>query len=126
MFLRQAVNYYLSSIPTLFKGMDYFSIPTLLFKNPLLLNLRGGMRLYVENLMDIWTIKEVVLDRQYEQVREIKKGGIVIDIGASLGDFSILAAKQANRVYAFECNPKRVRLMKKNLRLNYTDNVVHV
>jgi len=47
----------------------------------------------------------------------------VIDIGASIGDFSILASINAERVYSFEINDERIFLMKKNIVQNKCSNV---
>lgn len=79
---------------------------------------------YVSNFMDIWTLKEVIVDKQYERINKLDRGGVVIDVGAAIGDFSIYAAKKAKRVIAYECDDERVLLMRKNLQLNKISNVV--
>lgn len=73
--------------------------------------------------MDIWTPKEVVLERQYEQYRPVCRGDIVVDIGASIGDFSFVWSQRAKAVYAYEMNEQRVNLMLMNIRLNNAKNV---
>lgn len=124
MFNFKAINYYLASIFTLLTNFNWWDFPILLFKKPILIKIKSGLNLYVSNLMDIWTLKEVLVDKQYEQVQKIPKGGLVIDIGAAIGDFSINAAKKAKKVIAYECDDERVSLMKKNLELNKTINVI--
>ena len=51
--------------------------------------------------MDIWTLKETLIDKQYEKFNKIEKDDLVIDIGAAIGDFSISASKRANKVIAY-------------------------
>ena len=93
MKLISALKYYISSIPTLLGGVNFYAIPLLLIDNKMLLNTKAGISFYVKALIEIWTIKEVVLDRQYEDHREIRENDIVVDIGAAIGEFSIHAAK---------------------------------
>lgn len=113
-----ALGYYASSVPTLLTGLDFWRIPLLLFGKPVRISTRPGLRFYVASVMDVWLMKEVVLDRQYEMVRAVKAGDTVVDIGASIGDFSIMAAKKGGRVFAYEMDPHRARLASRNIRLN--------
>lgn len=117
-----ALKYYLKSIKTLLQNTNYWMIPLVLIRKPILISTKS-IKLWVSNLMDIWTLKEVILDHQYEQIRKLKEKDIVIDIGASIGDFSILASINAERVYSFEINDERIFLMKKNIVQNKCSNV---
>ena len=117
-----ALKYYLESIKTLLQNTNYWMIPLVLIRKPILISTKS-IKLWVSNLMDIWTLKEVILDHQYEQIRKLKEKDIVIDIGASIGDFSILASINAERVYSFEINDERIFLMKKNIVQNKCSNV---
>ena len=118
------INYYLSSLPTLIKGINLSYIPYVLFKKPILIKLKKEkLEFYVQGIMDIWIVKEVVLDRCYERVRKIQQNDFVIDIGASIGDFSILASKEAKFVYSYEINKARISLMEKNIRINNCKNI---
>ncbi len=122
-FEKNALNYYLTSIVTLFTKINYWLIPFILIKKPILIKTPKGINLWVSNLMDIWTLKEVILDRQYEQIRKLREKDIVIDIGASIGDFSILASKNAKKVYSFEIKNERIFLLKKNIAQNNCSNI---
>jgi len=113
-----AFKYYLKSISTLIFNTNFWIIPIVLIKKPILLKTSKKLNFYVKSLLDIWTIKEVVLDRCYNIHSYIKKGDVVIDIGASIGDFSILASKKANKVYSIEMNSKLIQLFKKNININ--------
>lgn len=56
-------------------------------------------------------------------------GDIVIDVGAHVGYYTLLAARQvgpAGRVYAFECEPQNYELLVKNIELNSLGWVVPV
>ncbi len=121
---KTAIKYYLHSIPTLLANFNWCSFPMLLFKKPLLIRIENMPSFYVSNFMDIWTLKEVIVDKQYERINKLDRGGVVIDVGAAIGDFSIYAAKKAKRVIAYECDDERVLLMRKNLQLNKISNVV--
>jgi len=58
--------------------------------------------------------------------REIKKGDIVVDIGASIGYFTLIFARAVGnegKVFAFEPRPERFELLKKNIEINGHHNV---
>jgi FkbM family methyltransferase len=61
--------------------------------------------------------------------REIKPGQTVLDIGANIGYYTLIAAKLAGpkgKVYAFEPDPDNFALLKKNVETNGYNNVVLV
>tara|TARA_Y100001936_G_scaffold187757_1_gene185813 strand:- start:3749 stop:4651 length:903 start_codon:yes stop_codon:yes gene_type:complete len=58
---------------------------------------------------------------------EIKKGDVVIDIGAHIGYYTVLFAKLVGpegKVFAFEASPKNFEILKKNVDMNGYKNVV--
>lgn len=118
MKIMSAFKYYLKSIPTLVLNTNFWMIPIVLVKQPILLRTSKKLNFYVNSLLDIWTVKEVVLDCCYENFHKLKKGDVVIDIGASIGDFSISAGKKASKVYSVEMNEKLIRIFKKNIIIN--------
>jgi len=118
-----AIKYYISSIWTLMFQTNFLIIPLILIKKPILFKTKSELKFYVNSLMDIWTIKEVVLDKNYHRFQNINKGDIVIDIGASIGDFSILTSKRAKKVYSFDPNTNRAKLFKKNIKINNIKNI---
>jgi FkbM family methyltransferase len=124
-------RYYLSSIPTLLLGVRnwpkmlaaFLGLPV---SRPFVVELRNGYHFRVRTRMDIWIIKEICLDHQYENASvEIEDGWTVIDIGAGLGDFAVHAAKgrPRSRIYAYEPFRESFALLLENLRLNQIQNV---
>lgn len=60
---------------------------------------------------------------------EIKPGMVVLDIGANIGIYSMLASRRVGengRVYAFEPDPRNSAHLLENLRVNGCANVTHV
>ncbi len=65
---------------------------------------------------------------ELELIGRYFKGGVLVDVGANIGNHSIYALKflGATRVIAFESNPAAARLLKVNLALNdVSDRVDH-
>jgi FkbM family methyltransferase len=57
---------------------------------------------------------------------EVSASSVVLDIGASIGLYTLIAAKYANKVYSFEPDPVTFLNLKKNVEGNYYENVVLV
>ena len=56
----------------------------------------------------------------------IRPGSVVVDVGACLGFYTLLAAQLAGpggTVYAFEPDPRNVRWLRPNIRINHCQNV---
>jgi len=121
-------TYYLTSVPTVLGQIEnWYALPLLLLRRqPLVIRLKSGCSFHVRNLMEAWIVKEVCLDRDYESnsVR-VKDGWTVVDVGAGIGEFAVLIAKEhANsRVFAFEPFPESFALLQENLKLNGVNNV---
>ena len=57
----------------------------------------------------------------------INEGDIVVDVGASIGYFTLLAAKlvgNKGKVFAFEPGPENFKILKKNVEVNKYDNII--
>ncbi|MBA4383841.1 MAG: FkbM family methyltransferase [Anaerolinea sp.] len=126
-----AFQYYLKSIITLLRGVKNPGIVFSLFfrrstKYAARVNMKSGETFMVFSLMDLWIIKETLLDRQYEQVSlPVQDGWIILDIGAALGDYAVWAAKQTphGRLIAVEPYPPSVSLLRSNIEKNHVYNV---
>ncbi len=61
--------------------------------------------------------------------REVKKGDVVLDIGANIGYYTLIFAKlvgEEGKVFAFEPDPDNFVLLKKNIETNGYQNVILV
>ena len=78
---------------------------------------RSGARVQVGRGVDHATIVEIFFRRDYGT---IPAGSVVLDIGASIGAFTVYAATSAPdvRVYAYEPLPEFARLLHENVRIN--------
>ncbi len=118
-----AIKYYFFSFVNILFNISFWTIPLLLTKSVINIRLKNGFVFVVKNLLDIWTIKEVVLDNCYKYPLD-KRLNNVIDIGASICDFPVYASKNCKTIYAYEISEKEYYLGKKNLGLNKINNVV--
>jgi len=97
--------------------------------SPLYVDLRQGFKLMVED-------EEFVSYQyhgEYEPVTtqvikdQIKKGDVVVDIGANIGYYTILFSRLVGSdglVYSFEPGPKNFSMLKQNVELNGCKNVI--
>ncbi len=85
---------------------------------------RGGLTFYVRGSMDVWSVKEALIDRFYEKYGfAIEPGWAIIDIGAGIGEFTLFAAEKAKRVLAFEPYEPSYHLLENNIATNHSLNV---
>lgn len=123
--------YYLKSSFTLFFGIKNFSASLFyaLKKKEFTVHLKNGQKFKIRDLMELWTIKETILDDAYllanfiskEKSSSIKN---IVDIGGALGDFSIFCAKKYpnSTIYVFEPQNDSCQQVKKNIALNNIPN----
>jgi FkbM family methyltransferase len=124
--------YYLVSAWRLLTGIRFSWALLALFTGrrgvaPLVVELRrSGLRFPVRGRMDVWVIKEICLDHDYERAGEpLQHGWTVVDIGAGIGAFVIDAAARHpdSRVYGFEPSPESFALLERAIALNGVGNV---
>ena len=98
----------------------------LLLKRPLIYRLKSGY-IFETGICDIraaLALHEIYVQRVYTKTLEIGADDTVVDIGATFGDFSLLAAgKTSGRVIACEPIPENIRLLKRNIRANRIKNI---
>ncbi len=123
--------YYLSSIPTILGRMKdplrilalFLGLPA---SRPFVVEIRGGARFGVRTRMDVWLIKEVCLDRDYERgFTALEPGWTILDVGAGFGEFAVDAALRfpTSRVLAFEPDPDSLRRLRENASRNGVTNL---
>lgn len=67
-------------------------------------------------------VREIFEENVYEvKDTHFNRGGVVVDIGANIGTFSIFAGQYANKVYAVEPEPNNLAALKNNITLNEMD-----
>lgn len=89
----------------------------------------GGHTFEVRTPLDVWCLKETVLDRCYERYGfAIEPGWTVIDVGGGIGDFTLVAAvaAESGRVIAFEPFAPSFELLERNLARNEIEGVTAV
>jgi FkbM family methyltransferase len=86
---------------------------------------KNGIKIkWREHVDDVAAIQEVFEEDVY-RVREIPKGGLVIDLGAHIGTLTLRCAIERDCfVYAYEPNPHSYDLLVENIRLNQLESKV--
>jgi FkbM family methyltransferase len=117
-------RYYVVSLATLLLGVR--NLPTVAWallarRQPFTVRLRAGYAFCLRSALDLLVLKEVILDREYQQLGpEVAAGWTVVDIGAAHGEFAIPAARRigTGRIIAVEPAPDTIELLRGNLLLN--------
>lgn len=122
------ISYYFTSLIKLSIYVKWFvyKVFTLILGKQVVINLSNKTQFWVRNLMDLWIIKETILDNDYLQFTyQPVPGDLIIDIGAFIGDFTVQAALYSHdvKVLAIEPLPTNYQLLLKNLKLNKVQNV---
>jgi len=82
------------------------------------------MFIYKDSLQ---VLTEILCLETYEKVFRVRKGDVVIDVGAHVGVFTIKAAKDCGEnglVVAIEPEPRNLALLSKNVKRNSLNNVI--
>jgi len=125
-------TYYAGSIPRLLLGMQPWHKVLAIFlgvagPGPYTVTLRkSGLHFKARSAMDLWSLKETLLDRFYERYGAVvQPDWNVVDIGGGLGDYAIFAAagQPACQVHTIEPTPDSFAFLKQNLALNRLTNV---
>src|ERR1700683_3608204 len=85
----------------------------------------GGLRLKISHPQDMFGVLEVNVMDVSDSAR-LPKGSLVIDLGAGIGDFAVLASRRVGplgRVIALEPNPSDFEVLRENVRTNGCGNV---
>ena len=94
-----------------------------LSRGPYTCKLKNGLEFQVRaGTDDSRVLFEIYVQKCYGAA-VVKPGATVVDIGANIGCFSILAAQKASRVIACEPHPDNLEILRKNAAINRTTNV---
>ena len=74
------------------------------------------------NSLDAFVLYEIWRYQTYREA-EIRRGDVVVDIGANIGGYAVLAAKSGAMVIAYEPVPETYQLLSNNLIINNCRNV---
>ena len=88
----------------------------------------GSFRLGYNDPHDIAAIIESYVLNVY-RIQKIKRGSVILDIGAGIGEFAILASKKVGKegkVIAIEPSPDDFKTLQDNIRLNGCNNVIPI
>jgi len=130
--VRLKLHWFVEAVKTLRVFKNW---PTILLANfftdskTMVVKLRDGAQFRIRrNRKDAKVIREVYSDKIYHRYIEyLKKGGIVIDIGANIGAFSVLSARcnKGVRVYSYEPFEENYHLLKENAITNGIEKQIH-
>lgn len=99
----------------------------ILNKNIYSINMRGGIKFIINGQLgkaDLSMLAEIWHNKYYNPINfEISTKDIVFDIGANNGFFTIFAALQAQKVYAFEPLNKLFDKIQKTIEINGIKNI---
>lgn len=101
------------------------------FKNPNVVAEVQGHKMFLDSKdsieLSIWGVYEPFETELFK--KEIKSGDVVLDIGANIGYYTLIATKlvgEHGKVFAFEPDPTNFALLEKNVKLNGYKNVILV
>ena len=121
------IGYYLSSVWTLATGIrNWPALPLLVIGQPVTIRLRDGSQFHARSLLEMWIVKETCLDDTYACIGRVPPDGVVVDIGAGVGDFAVWSARhlRARVVHAFEPHEGSFARLEAHLTLNQLTSVV--
>jgi FkbM family methyltransferase len=89
----------------------------------------NGHKMYLDQMdsLDLSTNGVYEEEETHLAKRMVKKGDVVLDIGANIGYYTLIFADKVGangKVYAFEPDPANFSVLKKNIEINHYKNVV--
>jgi FkbM family methyltransferase len=106
----------------------YIDVPRGRQHPPYVLRLRNGLAINISDVGHNWfSATEVFLNKHYTSSGQvIRAGDTVVDVGANIGCFSLLASQlvgPAGRVIALEPDPQTFAQLEANIKLNNATNI---
>lgn len=88
------------------------------------INTRSGLKISAKTLTDLSIIDEIFTWKIYDRPPfRLPHDGVVVDVGANIGVFSLYAAAKGNQVYSYEPVRQNYENLKQNIKQNQLDNV---
>jgi FkbM family methyltransferase len=117
--------YYLRSLNSLRRIATARSITRCIVLRDRRLNLTDGSTLELSGMIDLLVVKETLCDDVYGLADLNALDGVVVDVGAGIGDFTIAAASRSPwlRVVSYEPNPIAFGLLERNVAARGHSNV---
>jgi FkbM family methyltransferase len=87
----------------------------------------NGLKILIRNKSDLCAIDEVYIKKVYNQSQvRVPYNGVVLDVGAHIGAFSLYAAKEykAKKVYSFEPCPENYATLQTNVQNNHLSDII--
>jgi FkbM family methyltransferase len=85
----------------------------------------SGIKINYNDEHDIAGIVENYFFDVYN-INNIKHCDYVVDLGAGIGDFSMLASQRAEKVFAIEPNPRDYNSLLENIKMNNINNIIPI
>jgi len=113
----------------LFRNWPTFFLYYLNFKKDkdVIFRFRNGLKWHVDaTKRGFAVISDVWIQKPYKLLSEINNPKVIIDFGAHIGSFSIMAAKKYPdaKVYAFEASKENFETLQKNIKVNNIKNIM--
>lgn len=126
--VQKKLIYYLQIFPLIKYVKNWWKIMEIYFhpNKPVVLDLRSGSQFKINHHLDALTIKEIFIDQDYRP--KLKDPKVIIDVGANIGTFSILAALKYphSKIYSFEPADRTNSLLNTNVKLNNITNITTI
>jgi FkbM family methyltransferase len=117
---------YVLNVPRVFRNWWAWPLPK--FGVNVILELRNGLRFFVRGgTNDLAVLNEAAILNPYlgSEHIELRQDAVVMDVGANIGDFTVMAASRCSlgRVYAVEPISEYIPVLEINKKLNLLSNV---
>ncbi len=85
-----------------------------------------GLKIHVRDQHELSVLDEVFISKVYDPNRKVPSNGVIVDVGAHIGSFSLYAAsvRKARRVFSYEPCPDNFTLLKENIERNGLGKVI--
>jgi len=89
-------------------------------------SMRNGLRFIFKN-NELYMLKEILMNGDYTKYQAIRRGQVVVDIGANIGLFSISSALIDSNItiYSYEPDPGAYSRLMRNIEYNKLDSQIH-